>query len=89
MRSAKSEKLRLDTTSSLLPLAGVRSPQDASEEKPAESKLHRPAVLLNLFLGAHEDEPIRVTEGQAREVGVPVRLAGEAIRALAEPGSEG
>ena len=36
MRSAKSEKVRLDATSTLLALAGVRSPQDASEEKPPE-----------------------------------------------------
>ena len=69
-------------------LAGVRSPQDASEDKPAESKPQRPAVLLNLFLGGGEDKLIRVIEGQAREVGAPMRLAGEVVRAITEPGSE-
>lgn len=68
-------------------LAGVRSPQDTSEEKPAESKPQRPAMLLNLFLGGHENEPIWVIEGQAREVGIPARLAGEAVRTIGEPGS--
>jgi hypothetical protein len=35
-----------------------------------------------------ESEPVRVVEGQARPVGKPVRLASEAIRAIAEPGSD-
>jgi hypothetical protein len=56
------------------------------EEKPAQGEAQRPAVLLNLFLGGGS-EPVRVVDGEARPVGKPIRLAGEAIRAIAEPGS--
>lgn len=84
MRSAKSEKVRLDATTTLLALAGVRPAEEAEEEKPAESEQNRPAVLLNLFLGGGK-EPVQVIEGQAREMGKPVRLAGEMIRAIPEP----
>ena len=86
MRSAKSEKVRLDATTTLLSLAGVRPVDGVEEEKPTESEAKRPAVLLNLFLGGGEDRPIRVIESQARELGTPVRLAGEAVMAIAEPG---
>ncbi len=89
MRSAKSEKVRLDATTTLLALAGVRPADGVEEEKPAGSEQQRPAVLLNLFLGGGEDKPIRVIEGQARRRCAPVRLAGEVVRAIAEPGSEG
>ena len=94
MRSAKSEKVRLDATTTLLALAGVRPADGVEEEKPAGHEQQRPAVLLNLFLGGGEGKPIRVIEGQARTVpayagSAPVRLAGEAIKAIAEPGSEG
>lgn len=88
MRSAKSEKVRLDATTTLLALAGVRPAEGVEEAKPAGSEQQRPAVLLNLFLGGGDEKPIRVIEGQARATSAPVRLAGEAIRALAEPGSE-
>ena len=87
MRSAKSEKVRLDATSTLLALAGVRPAEGARRRSQPRAEQQRPAVLLNLFLGGGEDKPIRVIEGQAREVGAPVRLAGEAVRAIAEPGS--
>ncbi len=86
MRSGKSEKVRMDAAATLLALAGVRPVDGAVEEKPAQGEAQRPAVLLNLFLGGGS-EPVRVVEGQARPVGKPVRLAGEAIRAIAEPGS--
>ena len=88
MRSGKSEKVRMDAAATLLALAGVRPTDGAVEEKPASGETQRPAVLLNLFLGGGS-EPMRVVEGQAREVGKPVRLAGEAIRQLAEPVSTG
>ncbi len=58
----------------------MRPADGVEEEKPAGSEQQRPAVLLNLFLGGGEDKPIRVIEGQAREVGAPVRLAGEAVQ---------
>ena len=87
MRSGKSEKVRMDAAATLLALAGVRPVDGAMEEKPAQGEAQqRPAVLLNLFLGGGS-EPVRVVDGQARVVGKPVRLAGEAIRQLAEPGS--
>ena len=86
MRSGKSEKVRMDAAATLLALAGVRPVDGAVEEKPAQGETQRPAVLLNLFLGGGS-EPVRVIEGEARPVGKPVRLAGEAIRQLAEPGS--
>ncbi len=89
MRNAKSEKARLDAAMTLLALAGVR-PADSIEEKSAEGeKTERPAVLLNLFLGGSQ-EPIQVIDGEAREITMekPVRLAGEAVRALSKPGSE-
>lgn len=94
MRSSKSEKVRLEAASTLLALAGVRPPHDGEEEKATASKPQRPAVLLNLFLGGGQGEPVRIVEGQARAVpadaGIaPVRLAGEVVRTLAEPGSEG
>ena len=88
MRSAKSEKVRLDATTTLLALAGVRPAEGVEEEKPAGSEQQRPAVLLNLFLGGGDAKPIRVIEGQARATSAPVRLAEEAIRAVAEPGLE-
>jgi hypothetical protein len=86
MRAGKSEKVRMDAAATLLALAGVRPVEGAVEEKPAQGETQRPAVLLNLFLGGGS-EPVRVVDGQARPVGKPVRLAGEAIRQLAEPGS--
>ena len=89
MRSAKSEKVRLDVTTTLLALAGVRPADGVEEEKPSGIEQQRPAVLLNLFLGGGDEKPLRVIEGQAREMGAPVRLAGEVVRAIAEPGSEG
>ena len=58
MRSAKSEKVRLDATTTLLALAGVRPTEGVEEEKPASLEQQRPAVLLNLFLGSGE-QPIR------------------------------
>ena len=58
MRSAKSEKVRLDATTTLLALAGVRPAEGVEEEKPAGVEQQRPAVLLNLFLGSSE-QPIR------------------------------
>ena len=58
MRSAKSEKVRLDATTTLLALAGVRPTERVEEEKPASLEQQRPAVLLNLFLGSSE-QPIR------------------------------
>ena len=64
MRSAKSEKARLDAAMTLLALAGVRPVDGVEEEKPAGGEQQRPAVLLNLFLGGGEDKPIRVIEGQ-------------------------
>jgi hypothetical protein len=72
MRAGKSEKVRMDAAATLLALAGVRPVEGAVEEKPAQGETQRPAVLLNLFLGGGSE---------------PVRLAGEAIRQLAEPGS--
>ena len=89
MGSAKSEKWRLDATTSRLGLAGGRPVEGVKEEKPTGAEQQRPAVLLNLVLGGGEDRPIRGIEGQAREVGAPVRLAGEVVRAIAEPGAEG
>ena len=86
MRSSKSEKVRMDAAGTLLALAGVRPVDGTVEEKPTQAETQRPAVLLNLFLGGGS-EPVRVVEGQARPVGKPVRLAGEALRAIAEPGS--
>ncbi len=86
MRAGKSEKVRMDAAATLLALAGVRPVDRAVEEKPTQGEAQRPAVLLNLFLGGGS-EPVRVVDGQARDVGKPVRLAGEAIRQLAEPGS--
>jgi hypothetical protein len=85
MRSGKSEKVRMDAAATLLALAGVR-PVDGAVEETAQGEAQRPAVLLNLFLGGGS-EPIRVVDGQVRPVGKPVRLAGEAIRAIAKPGS--
>ena len=84
MRSGKSEKVRMDAAATLLALAGVRPVDGAVEEKPAQTEAQRPAVLLNLFLGGGS-EPVRIVEGEARVVGQPDRLAGEAIRPLAEP----
>jgi hypothetical protein len=86
IRAGKSEKMRMDAAATLLALAGVRPTDGAVEEKTAQGETQRPAVLLNLFLGGGS-EPVRVVDGQARAVGKPVRLAGEAIRHLAEPGS--
>ncbi len=68
-------------------LTGVRPVDGAVEEKPAQGEAQRPAVLLNLFLGGGS-EPVRVVDGQARPAGKPVRLAGEAIRQIEEPGSD-
>jgi hypothetical protein len=87
MRTTKDERVRLEVTTTLLALAGVRPSNIAGDEKPKTGEQQRPAVLLNLFLGGGEDRQIRVVDGQVREVGKPVRLAGEAIRQLAEPGS--
>ena len=67
---------------------GVRPADGVEDEKPAGSEQQRSAVLLNLFLGGGDVRPIRVIEGQAREVGAQVRLAGEMVRRIAEPGSE-
>ena len=69
MRSAKSEKVRLDATTTLLALAGVRPADGVEEEKPVGG----------------EDKSICVIESQARAAGAPVRLAGEVARAIAEP----
>ena len=57
MRSAKSEKVRLDVTTTLLALAGVRPADGVEEENPPGAEQQRPAVLLNLFLGGGEDKP--------------------------------
>ena len=84
MRSPKGEKVRSDATTTLMTLAGVRPAAGVEEEKPAGTQ-QQPAVLLNLFLGG-EDKPILVIEGKAREVSAPVRLAGEVVKAIAEPG---
>lgn len=60
------------------------------EEKPSGIEQQRPVVLLDLFLGGGgEERPIRVIERQARTVGAPMRLAREAVKVIAEPGSEG
>lgn len=87
MRTTKNERVRLEATTTLLALAGVRPANVASDEKPQTGEQQRPAVLLNLFLGGGEDRQIRVVDGQVREVGKPVRLAGEVIRQISEPGS--
>ena len=86
MRGAKSDKTRLDATTTLLALAGVRPVEGPVEEKASKGDGQaRPAVLLNLFLGGGASETVRVIDGQARETGRPVRLAGEVVRAIAEP----
>lgn len=51
MRGARSEKVRLDATMTLLGLAGVRPGEAGGEERAAEREKQRPAVLLNLFVG--------------------------------------
>ena len=66
MRSAKSEKVRLDVTTTLLALAGVRPADGVEEENPPGAEQQRPAVLLNLFLGGGEEKPIRVNRGARR-----------------------
>jgi hypothetical protein len=76
----------MDAAATLLALAGVRPVDGTVEEKPVSAETQGPAVLLNLFLDGGS-EPVRVVEGEARAVGKPVRLVGEAIRAIAEPGS--
>jgi hypothetical protein len=67
----------------------VRPSHIASEEKPQTGESQRPAVLLNLFLGGGGGTPIRVVEAQTRDAGAPVRIAGEVIRVISEPGSGG
>lgn len=66
MRSAKSEKVRMDAAMVLLGLAGVRPPREGEADQ-GEGEGKRPAVLLNLFLGGGQ-EPIQVVDGEAREI---------------------
>ncbi len=89
MRSTKNERVRLEATTTLLALAGVRPAHIATDEKPTTSEQQRPAVLLNLFLGGGQTGQIQVIEGKVLDGAKPVRLAAETIRQLAEPGSEG
>jgi len=88
MRSTKNERVRLEATTTLLALAGVRPAHITSDEKPQTSEQQRPAVLLNLFLDGGQTEHIQVIEGQVTNTDKPVRIAGEVIRQIAEPTSE-
>lgn len=86
MRTTKNERVRLEATMTLLGLAGVRPSHIATDEKPQTGEQQRPAVLLNLFLGGGQTGHIEVIEGKLSEAGKPVRIAGEVIRQIAEPG---
>lgn len=87
MRTTKNERVRLEATTTLLGLAGVRPANIAGDEKSQTGEQQRPAVLLNLFLGGGQTGHIQVIEGKLPEAGKPVRIAGEVIKAISEPGS--